>query len=270
MTSLEDIALSTKKYPYESWGQKFKNNKVILSNSYVHYSWRPFFDAAKNKDYFKKIEEFLSFCLEQTAGKIKIYPYPDLVFNAFNTTHFNNVKVCILGMDPYFNNEIHHDTLIPLAMGLSFSVPVGIKIPSSLNNIYKNLLKYKHISKIPNHGNLISWSYQGVLLLNVSLTVQQSYAGSHLSHWTPFTDELIKYISDTKNNIIFVLWGAPALAKSKLIDTNKHKIIISSHPSGLSCNNKLKQYSSFVDQDHFGLINTYLKHKNEKEIIWRL
>ena len=205
-----------------------------------------------------------------TDGKIKIYPYPNLLFNAFILTPLSNVKVVILGQDPYHCNEIHHDKIIPQAMGLSFSVPKGMKIPSSLQNIYKNLLKYKHIEIKPNHGNLSFWAYQGCLMLNTSLTVQHSYPNSHSKYWLPFTDKIIKYISNKLNNIVFVLWGNPALNKLNLIDQNKHKIIISSHPSGLSYNKKLKNYDSFENTDHFGEINKYLKEKNKKQIIWQV
>jgi len=158
------------------------------------------------------------------------------------------------------------------AMGLSFSVPYNFAIPSSLQNIYKNLQKYGHIRKIPNHGNLSFWATQGCLLLNTSLTVYEGADNKncHQSIWTKFTDNIIKYISDTNDYVVFVLWGAHAMSKCKFIDLDKHDAIISSHPSGLSADKPLSNYSSFNTYDHFGQINKLLQKHNKKPIIWQL
>ena len=157
-------------------------------------------------------------------------------------------------------------------MGLSFSVPYGIKIPSSLQNIYKNLIKYKHINKMPKHGNLISWAYQGCLLLNASLTVVHGKENKncHAQNWRSFSNKLIRYISNECKNVVFILWGAFALKKARFIDEDKHKIIISSHPSGLSYNKPLRTHQPFCNQDHFGIANKYLVENGRKPIIWRL
>ena len=128
---------------------------------------------------------------------------------------------------------------------------------------------YGHIEEIPKHGNLESWAKQGVLLLNTSLTVQHGYPNSHTMKWEKFTDAVIKYISDNKDKVVFVLWGSPALQKLTLIDKDKkHKIIVSSHPSGLSCHKPLRQYPAFMNYDHFGEINDYLKENKKKTIKW--
>jgi uracil-DNA glycosylase len=260
--------LSTENYEYETWGKTFPNEKVNLSTLKIHSSWKKLIKDEIDENYFDKLEKFLSKCLKVTKGDIKIYPYPDLVFNAFNTTPFNKIKVVILGQDPYHNNEEHKDEIIPQAMGLSFSIPVGIKVPSSLKNIYKNQLKFKQIKDLPDHGNLILWAKQGCLMLNTSLTVQHGHPNSHSKHWKPFTDTIIKTISDNKENVVFMLWGAPALGKLNLIDTKKHKVIISSHPSGLSCHKPLRTYKCFMDEDHFGKTNKFLIKNKKKPIEW--
>lgn len=262
--------ISTKNYKYESWSEKFKDNNVSLRKLYIHPDWEDFFKRAKKDKRFKEIEDFLSHCLNVTQRKIKIYPYPDLVFSSFNSTPLKELKVVILGQDPYHQNETHNESIIPQAMGMSFSVPVGMEIPSSLKNIYKNLLEYKHISSMPNHGNLESWTYQGVLMINSALTVQHGYPKGHLDKWSWMTDMLIEYISNMTQHVVFVLWGSPAYSKAKLINQSKHLIVASSHPSGLSCHTKMGDKPSFVEQDHFKLINDYLTKHNKGIIVWEL
>lgn len=262
--------LNVSKYEYVRWGEMYPSNKVCMKELYIDYSWKPLFEHEMNKKYFEALQDFLNLCLAKTDGNIKIYPYPNLMFSAFNYTPLNCVKVVILGQDPYFNNEFHNNMIIPQAMGLSFSVPVGIKIPSSLQNIFKNMEKYGHLINKPTHGNLSFWADQGVLMLNTALTVQHGFANSHGQKWQQFTDNIIKYLSDNKDRLVFVLWGSPSLKKLELIDETKHKVIISSHPSGLSCNNTLRQYPAFINYDHFGEINAYLKKNSKRPIIWEL
>ncbi len=253
-------------YYFKSWNNKYKNKKINLRKLYVNDSWKHFFNREDIIETLKNIEKFLEFCLKKTDGKIKIFPYPDLLFSSFNYTPLNELKVIILGQDPYHNYEIHNNKIIPQAMGLSFSVPRGIKIPSSLKNIFKNMKKYNQTMFTPDHGDLSFLSYQGCLFLNTSLTVQCGFPNSHSKKWLYFTDKLIEYISNTKNNLVFVLWGSSSLNKLNLIDINKHKVIISSHPSGLSCNKNLKKYNSFNSTNHFKLINNNLDEK----IIWQI
>ena len=266
-------------YEYNTWGEEYPDHRnygvdkpIDLSSLPYNESWKPLFEKEFKKDSMKSISGNIGYCLNETKGGIKIFPYPKLVFNAFNLTPLKKVKVVIIGQDPYHGSNTvkigDEEKLVPQAMGLSFSVPEGIAIPSSLDSIYKNLKKYGHIEERPTHGNLEKWAKQGCLMLNATLTVQAKCPNSHQKYWTPFTDEVIKYISKKRKNVIFVLWGKFALDKMSLIDTEKHHVIISSHPSGYSCNNKLRQYSAFVDQDHFGLINEYLKERKKKQIKW--
>lgn len=263
---MSKLLISKINYKYDPWEIKFENdNQVDILKLKLNLTWKYFI---KNLDIniINKINELL------TNDKINIFPYPDLLFYGLNLTPLNKTKVVILGQDPYFNYEElnnNKNIIIPQSMGLSFSVPVEIQIPISLINIFKNLLKYKHISKMPIHGNLAFWAIQGVLMLNTSLTVKHKNPNSHSAEWEPLTDELIKYISSCLDHVIFVLWGTSALEKKKLIDENKHTVLITSHPSGLSCNNSLRQYPAFNDYDHFGQINQDLKKHNKRQIIWQ-
>lgn len=256
----------------KSWRSKFPDNVISLKNAKFHDSWSELFDKLfLDARFTNRIEKEISEELKEN-NSIIIHPKPDYIFNAFILTKFKKMKVVILGQDPYFDHEIHNGEIIPQAMGLSFSVPDKIKIPSSLRNIFANLKKYKHVEEIPKHGNLEQWSKQGVLLLNTSLTVKDgtSNKNCHQFQWSWFTNEIIKYISDNKKKVIFVLWGNNAFEKKDLIDENKHKIIISSHPSGLSANKKMKEYPAFNDVDHFGEINKTLDEWNKTNINWEI
>ena len=199
-----------------------------------------------------------------------MYPLPELLFNAFHLTHLTNLSVVIIGQDPYFNSEEIGETYCPQAMGLSFSIPVDIAIPSSLQNIYKNLITYKHIEEMPKHGNLESWALQGCLMLNSSLTVLDgsNNKNCHQHIWKWFTDEIIRYISNNTEKVVFVLWGNDALNKMPMIDLDKHEVVVSSHPSGFSVDKPLKNYPSFKDCDHFGKINDYLKKLGKPVVRW--
>lgn len=250
--------LSTKNYGLKSWGETFPDGEVEFSTD-IHESWKPLFKKLLSD---KRMNEIRQTFKKLISSNTKIFPYPELVFNAFRKTSFDNINVVFIGQDPYPKME----KKIPQAMGLSFSVPEGLDIPSSLFNIYRNMMKFKQIKKYPDHGNLESWASQGCLMLNTALTVSEGSPNSHASMWQWFTDEIIKTISAEKNNIIFVLWGAPALKKMDLIDLAKHEVIISSHPSGLSCDKPLRTHPAFMKFDHFGKINEQLKKYNKKEI----
>lgn len=243
-----------------NWLEKFQDKNVVLDTN-VKSSWKSMFKKLKKDKRYDNIIKSLS---DEVKNGNNMFPYPDLVFHAFNLTSFRKLKVVILGQDPYFN--IHNN--IPEATGLAFSVPKEIKIPSSLINIYKNLIKFKHIEEFPEHGNLDEWAKQGILLLNTSLTVKEGSQNKncHQNIWSWFSDEIIKYISDNKEGIVFVLWGSNALNKSSLIDTKKHHITASSHPSGLSVNSTLRQYDAFCNTDHFGFINEKMKKQKIGEI----
>lgn len=217
-------------------------------------SWLKVLGAEFEKDYMLKLKQFLK--EEKESGQI-IYPKGSDIFNAFSTTPFDKVKVVILGQDPYHGpNQAH---------GLSFSVQKGIPIPRSLSNIYKELVTDIPGFKIPNHGYLQEWAQQGVLLLNATLTVRAGQPGSHQKRgWEIFTDTVITKISEQKEGIIFLLWGAFAQAKSELIDAKKHHILKSAHPSPFSADR------GFFGSRPFSKTNEILRKEGRQEIDWQI
>lgn len=214
--------------------------------------WESFIQLEKKKSYFKGLSVFLE--NERALGK-ELYPARSLYFNALNLTALENVKVVILGQDPYHGEGQAH--------GLSFSVPDGVKVPPSLRNIYKELANSIVAFKVPESGNLTHWAEQGVLLLNSVLTVEKSNAGSHAKKgWEIFTDNVIKQINDSQSDVIFLLWGSYAHKKGKLIDTTKHTVLKSTHPSPLSA------YRGFLGCGHFKQVNEILANLGENKINW--
>ncbi|XP_066348279.1 uracil-DNA glycosylase, mitochondrial-like isoform X5 [Miscanthus floridulus] len=193
---------------------------------------------------------------ERLHGPLPVYPPPHLVFHALNATPFDRVKAVIIGQDPYHGPG--------QAMGLSFSVPEGIKIPSSLGNIFKELEKDLGCT-VPSHGNLERWAVQGVLMLNTVLTVREHQANSHAKKgWEQFTDAVIKTVSQKKSGLVFLLWGNSAQSKTRLIDETKHHILKSAHPSGLSANR------GFFGCRHFSKTNQILEKLGLSAIDWQL
>jgi uracil-DNA glycosylase len=219
-------------------------------NVQMESSWKTALTSEFEKEYFTS----LTTKVREAYLTTTVFPPPKLLFNAFSHCPFNQVSVVILGQDPYHN--------IGQAHGLAFSVPEGVAIPPSLVNIYKEL--GTDIGKpIPQTGNLEQWANQGVLLLNTTLTVRAHEAGSHHGlGWEQFTDAVIKTISEQKEHIVFLLWGAPAIKKQELIDTTKHLILTAPHPSPLSA------YRGFFGCKHFSQTNTYLQQYGRREIIW--
>lgn len=217
-------------------------------------SWLAVLKDEFEKDYMKSLKQFL---LEQKKNKEIIYPQSEDIFNAFELTPFNDVRVVILGQDPYHGfNQAH---------GLSFSVKNGVRFPPSLQNIFKELTTDIPDFQTPENGDLSKWAKQGILLLNASLTVNAGKAGSHQNQgWEIFTDEVIKTLSDQKENIIFILWGKFAQEKEELIDLNKHHVIKSPHPSPFSA------YSGFFGSKPFSKTNELLKKLGKEEINWNL
>ena len=214
--------------------------------------WDELLKDEYKKDYFIKLKDFL---IKEYKSKT-IYPKMSEIFNAFLKTSYDNVKVVILGQDPYHGeNE---------AEGLSFSVKVGIQKPPSLINIFselKNDLGYDP----PNHGSLVSWAEEGVLLLNSTLTVIKDSPKSHSNKgWELFTDEVIKIINKKESPVVFILWGSDARSKKKLITNKKHLIIESAHPSPLSA------YRGFFGSKPFSKTNEFLEKNNIKPINWKI
>lgn len=223
-----------------------------MSNIRIEESWKLVLKDTFEQPYFQTIATFLR--KELAEGKT-IYPPGSLIFNAFDMTPFNDVKVVILGQDPYHNpNE---------AMGLSFSVPKGVRIPPSLLNVYKELEADIGIPR-PVHGDLTAWAKQGVFLLNAMLTVEKGEAGSHQGiGWQFFTDSVIKKLSDERENLVFMLWGNFAKKKEALIDASKHLILHAAHPSPLARN-------AFSGSKHFSQANAYLKQHGLTPIEWKI
>ncbi|PTQ95809.1 uracil-DNA glycosylase [Mucilaginibacter yixingensis] len=217
-------------------------------------SWLAVLKDEFEKPYMVNLRKFLQ--TEKEAGAV-IYPRNTDIFNAFNTTPFDDVKVVILGQDPYHGpNQAH---------GLSFSVQKGIAIPKSLINIYKELATDIPGFVKPPHGNLEGWAQQGVLLLNATLTVRAGEAASHQRKgWEQFTDEVIRTLSEKRTGLVFILWGNYAQSKIPLIDQSRHHIIKSVHPSPLSVER------GFWGSKPFSKANTYLEQKGETPIDWQV
>ena len=232
----------------------------------VRTSWKKFINEEIKKDYFNIILEKLN-----KEDKL-VFPFPENVFETFKYCKLKKIKCVILGQDPYINHQIIEDKIIPQAMGMSFSVPESVKIPPSLKNIYKELEESIDEFKAPKHGNLSRWvQEEKIILLNASLTVIEKKSNSHAKLWKPFTDNLIKYISDNTENVVFILWGNFAKSKASLIDMTKHKIISGVHPSPLSANYKLRGTNkSFFGNNHFIKVNNYLEKNKIKKINWSL
>jgi len=217
-------------------------------------SWLKALGDEFDKPYMADLKRFLK--QEREAGH-KIYPKGSDIFNAFWKTPFTDLKVVILGQDPYHGENQAH--------GLSFSVQKGVGIPPSLRNIYKELKTDIAGFVIPNHGDLTEWAEQGVLLLNASLTVRAATPGSHQKKgWETFTDAVIKKISDEKEGIVFILWGSFAQAKSELIDSKKHHIIKSPHPSPFSAER------GFFGSKPFSKTNEILIKEGKSPIDWQI
>ncbi|HIF9118043.1 TPA: uracil-DNA glycosylase [Photobacterium damselae] len=217
-------------------------------------SWQNFLQQQQQQEYFEQIQSYVANARQQ--GKV-VYPPEEDVFSAFIATPLDQVKVVILGQDPYHGPDQAH--------GLSFSVKPGVKTPPSLANMYKELATDIDGFTIPDHGYLQSWAEQGVLLLNTVLTVEQGNAHSHAKiGWETFTDKVIEHIDQECEGVIFLLWGAHAQKKGKKINTQKHHVLKSAHPSPLSA------YRGFFGCQHFSQTNTLLQAMNKTPITWQV
>lgn len=216
-------------------------------------TWTEAIGAEKQQDYFQHILQYVQ--NERRAGKV-IYPPQNEVFSAFALTEFSAVKVVILGQDPYHGpNQAH---------GLSFSVKPGIAPPPSLMNMYKELAQDVGF-QIPQHGYLVDWAKQGVLLLNTVLTVEQGKAHSHANiGWEQFTDKVIHQLNQHRENLVFLLWGSHAQKKGQFIDRTRHCVLTAPHPSPLSA------HRGFLGCRHFSKTNDYLRQQGIEQIEWQL
>jgi len=219
----------------------------------LHPSWQAVIGDELEKPYMQALRHFLK--EEKSAGKV-IFPPSPLIFNAFNHTPFDKVRVVIIGQDPYHGDGQAH--------GLSFSVPKGIAPPPSLINIFKEIASDLNI-KMSRNGDLTPWADQGVLLLNATLTVEQAKAGAHQSKgWERFTDAAIAALNQHREGLVFVLWGSYAQKKGDMIDANRHLVLKSVHPSPLSA------HRGFFGNHQFSTINQYLMQHNQTPIDWQL
>ena len=225
---------------------------TTAANVKIEESWKAVLADQFEQPYFQAIRTFLK--KEKEAGKT-IYPAGGHIFNAFNTTPFDRTKVLILGQDPYHNPG--------QAMGLSFSVPRGQRIPPSLRNVYKELADDVDFEKVK-HGDLTHWAEQGVLLLNSMLTVERNQPKSHHKiGWQQFTDAVISTLSREKEHMVFMLWGGFAKKKKSLIDADKHLVLEAAHPSPLAGD-------AFLQNKHFSQANAYLEQHALAPIDWQL
>ncbi len=216
----------------------------------IEESWKAALTTEFENEYFSTLTDFI----RNEYKTHKIYPPAKLIFNAFDQCPFDQLKVVILGQDPYHGPGQAH--------GLCFSVNDGVDFPPSLRNIFKEL-KNNLGKEIPLSGNLTNWAKQGVLLLNATLTVRANQAGSHQNKgWEQFTDAVIRKINDQKQNVVFILWGNYAISKVKFIDQNKHLVLSSVHPSPLSASR------GFFGNQHFSKANEFLEQKGLGKIYW--
>ncbi len=234
-------------------------SKLKNRNNMIKPQWQTIIDQESNKPYFINL---LNEIAKQRDSGLTIFPSQEDTFTAFNYVDLSEVKVVILGQDPYHGTG---DNGQAQAHGLAFSVNADIKIPPSLKNIYKELNTDIEGFTIPKHGSLIHWAEQGVLLLNTVLTVQQASAHSHAKlGWETFTDEVIAQLNQFNDGCVFMLWGSHAQKKGKNIDTNTHCVLNSVHPSPLSA------YRGFLGCRHFSQANDWLGKNNQKTIDWKI
>lgn len=216
----------------------------------IEQSWKALLQEEFDKPYFVELTDFV----RAEYKSYRIYPPGSQIFNAFNLCPFDKVKVVIIGQDPYHGPGQAH--------GLCFSVNDGVPFPPSLRNIFKEI-NADTGAPIPQSGNLTRWATQGVLLLNATLTVREHSAGSHQRRgWETFTDSVIRIISEQKSNVVFILWGAYAQSKASLIDSSRHLVLRSVHPSPLSA------HAGFFGNHHFSLANDYLVRNGLTSIDW--
>jgi uracil-DNA glycosylase len=274
MTNIKTFEVDAYHYDFSTWKDYFDNQKIKLRSLVTNPNWNNFFDTEELKSYFQVVEGTL---FKIIKSKI-IVPYPELLFHPLNICSLSEIKVVILGQDPYSNAKKISGDVVPEAMGLSFSVPLNYPTkPSSVSNIYKNLFHFKHIDKIPESGDLIPWAIQGVFMINSSLTTVLGENNVHQTLWNHFTTDLIEYINDNTSRVVFLAWGKYAHNKCINVNRSKHLVITCSHPSyhsvdksmkGLDESNRIVTYPSFESTDCFGMANKYLKKFHKKQINW--
>lgn len=220
--------------------------------NFFNNGWDKVLEDEFEKTYFQDLLNKV----DEEYSKYKVYPARGKIFSALTNCDINDVKVVILGQDPYHEEGQAH--------GMSFSVLPGVAIPPSLKNIYKEI-ENEYGFSAPNHGYLMKWAKQGILLLNATLTVREHQANSHAKFgWQKFTDRVIQEVSKQNKPVVFILWGNNAISKEKFIDKTKHLVLKSVHPSPLSA------YAGFFGNNHFKLANDFLRNNRREEIDWRI
>lgn len=219
---------------------------------FFNNSWDEILESEFGKPYFKELLQKV----DEEYGKYNVYPPKDKVFSCLKLCSFDDVKVVLLGQDPYHGKGQAH--------GLCFSVMPGIEMPPSLKNIFKEM-QSDIGTTIPNHGCLVSWAKQGVLMLNTTMTVREGLPNSHVKFgWRTFTDEIIRKVNEKKDPVVFILWGANAKAKMPLITNKNHLILYSAHPSPLSA------YNGFWGSKPFSKTNAFLEKNGRTPIVWQI
>ena len=244
---------------------QIKDNDIFLENILkdVKNNWKEIWIKILSTEKGLQVIKFIKDKLQKHNNEDYILPKHKHIFEAFKYFDLNETKLVLLGQDPYINLQNINGEDVPQAMGLSFSVPNGVKIPPSLKNIYKEIKNSYPDFEIPNHGNLKRWVVEEkILLLNSSLTVKKGISNSHQKKWEALTDDVIKYISDNTNNVVFLLLGNNAKNKQKFINASKHIIISGIHPSPLSA------HRGFFNSNIFKLVNEKLISKGVSQIKW--
>jgi uracil-DNA glycosylase len=287
--SMDYVFVKAAKYDYKSWDKAFPDKKVLLRSLLINKDWDDFVDTIDNykETILKGIEKKLGEYMMQPKT---IVPRAELVFSAFNICSPSDINVVIIGQDPYPGAEKFGTATVPIpeATGLAFSGPVGLPIPKSCMNIFKNLIKYGHMTSNPPDGSLGLWAMQGVFMINAALTNFYTEKNAHTTLWTKFTEKLIAYLNAECKNIVFMVWGGSAHKLCRGLNEDDHCILTSSHPSPLSVTNTMtgglyvtkkkqlggpnakKEYPSFESTDHFGKANAYLRSVGKSGIVWDL
>jgi uracil-DNA glycosylase len=251
--------MTSKQEPYEEESYEYTYEAMTKD---VKPSWMKYINGEKDKPYFKKLLEYLN----DEVQDYYVYPFPENVFETLKYFELNETKMLFVSQDPYIRSTTIDDYVVPQAMGLSFSVPKGVKTPPSLVNIYKEISTTYDDFEIPDHGDLSRWvKEENILLLNAALTVREGKSGSHQKLWDKFTDGLIQYISQNTEGVVFLLLGNFAKKKAKFIRSKKHGKVTGTHPSPLAA------HKGFFGSEVFSEVNELLMDEFGKEPIdWRV
>jgi uracil-DNA glycosylase len=252
-----ETIIPSNKDVFINWKQKFPK-KCNIRELLINDKWNDFWEIIEKAG----LDDYLNRILDKDKDRFELVPPPELMFYSKNRLAPKDIKIIVLGQDPY--------PRLPDAQGASFSVPYGVEIPSSLNNIYKNMIKNGNMNKKPKHGCLVPWIAQGVFLVNSAYTTRDGMSNYHQQDWTGFTKKLLEFLNSECDNLVFLIWGgfADKAIKNAKIDETRHKTSISSHPSGFSVNNTYGTHPSFADSNHFNYANKQLKKFGKTQILW--